>query len=110
MSWASKIKAHGQKQARAKVPARPRPKVQETYFTVRNASDNGDPGEVAPCYFIEDDGMVTLTDRSGKEIGKPVPLEGRPARSIAAVLAKAAWKKDGGDFSRRLEYPNLRIA
>ena len=103
MSWAAKIKAHGQKQARAKAPARPRPAVQEAYFTVRLPSGH-DPGEVAPCYFIEEDGKVTLTDNRGKEIGKPVATEGRSARSIAAAIAKARWSADGGDFNRRLDY------
>lgn len=110
MSWAARIKAHGQKQARAKAPARPRPKVQEAYFTVRNPSGN-DPGEVAPCYFIEEDGKVTLTDRKGNNLSAATSFDGCSARSVAAVLAKARWRADhGGDFNRPINYRPLSIA
>ncbi|RZM98717.1 hypothetical protein CWO91_36835 [Bradyrhizobium genosp. SA-3] len=102
MSWASKIKAHGQKQARAKAPARPKPVVQECYVTVRRPTEN-DPGEVAPAYFTVENDHITLTTDRGEPIGKPVALNGQDPRRIAGVLAHQK-RKDGGDFNRRLEY------
>jgi hypothetical protein len=104
MSWASKIKAHGQQQARAKRPPRSRLPVQECFITVRRPTDT-DPGEVASVFFVVEDDHVRLTDAKGKEAGKPVPLEGRDPRSIAVALAQAKRRTDDSiNFNRRLEY------
>ena len=55
----------------------------ETYVhvQVRQCQDDDDPGEIAEGWFSVDDGVVTVTNATGKFVGSHALLKGEDARS-----------------------------
>jgi hypothetical protein len=90
----------------------PRPPIIETYVQVqvRQCQDDDDPGEIAEGWFSINDGVVTVTDVQGREIGGRAMLSGEDARVVAKQLLREKKQPESESFNRRLNYPKSGIA
>jgi hypothetical protein len=90
------------------------PEIKSIYVTVRQQSDApGDLGETVVAHYIFDQGVVTLTDESGKPLdGKSHTLAPREnPRAVASRLRRREWlRESGSDFNRPLHYRPLNLA
>ena len=71
------------------------------------------PGAAEQGFYVEVDGLLTMTDESGKPINKPYKLAANDDEHvIAGRLTRERWMKATGtsDFNRRLNYQNSGIA
>ena len=87
--------------------------ILSTWVQTRAPRDAGDPGACEPVWYSVVDGVVMLTDESGKPTGDKHPLSpGDDASQVAGRLALAAIKKAWGetDFNRPLGYQRIGIA
>ena len=90
----------------------PQPPVFETYICVqtRACDFDGDPGEIAESWFSINDGVVTVTDVQGREIGGRAMLSGEDARAVAKQLLREKKPPESENFNRPLSYPNAGLA
>jgi hypothetical protein len=113
LSWIDKLETHGRQAAKAKKPAKPKPKVERVIVTIRPSDpETGDPGSARIGYYTVEGELLTLTDENGTAIkndrGDPVTatLESPgDARAIASVLTR---KRSRGSGMRGFEKGALR--
>lgn len=111
-NWLDRLESHGRQVTKARreleIAARPKPQVQETFITIRGASEH-DPGEIAIAYFVVEDGLVTLTDQNGSPLSgsEPRRLDGEDAARVAARLLRNRRTEDRDDFTtRQVNFPS----
>src|SRR4051812_47357178 len=96
-TWAKKIIAHGEKQKAATKPRKARPPLQETWAQVR-PSNGSDPGEVIPCFFTVNEGVLTVTDEKGAPIEEITAYTLLPSDNPASLACSFAMQqKRSGD-------------
>jgi hypothetical protein len=103
MSWIDKLEEQGKKSVKEKRKHKPRPHVHEVIVSVRNASEDGDPGECAIGYFIVQGDTVTLSDENGERLKEYTAKFGdADPRSIAGMMVRRRWEGSRGeaDFNR----------
>jgi hypothetical protein len=90
----------------------PQPPIIETYVQVqiRQCQDDDDPGEIAEGWFSVNNGVVTVTDVQGREIGGRAMLSGEDARVVAKQLLREKKVPESENFNRPLSYPNAGLA
>lgn len=118
MSWLDKLRDRGLEamqpaEETALAIAEPAPEIKQVWFQTR-APQSGDLGEIYPTFYsVTDDGLLTMHDEAGKQIGDKYTLRvGEEPRQAAQRMGKMAWIKARGesDFNRPLGYQPLGIA
>ena len=86
------------------------PRSQPTYVrvTIRNGTDDGDPGAIAEARYIVEDGCVVLTDLDGKHMTSRALLKGQDPAAVARALLREA--EEPKSFARPIRYPKLGLA
>jgi hypothetical protein len=78
------------------------------FVTTRQATDNGDPGQIAEALWSLDDGCVVLTDLEGRHLTSRALLKGQDPLAVARALLHEA--EEPKDFHRPISYPKLGLA
>jgi hypothetical protein len=76
--------------------------------TIRNGTDDGDPGAIAEARYIVEDGCVVLTDLDGKHMTSRALLKGRDPAAVARSLLREA--EEPKSFNYPIRYPKLGLA
>jgi len=83
---------------------------QHFYITIRNGTNEGDPGQIQEGWYVVDNGIVRLTDQDGRfrrgDAERKLPADGN-ALGIAKDLLRITSKRTG--FNRPLRAPDLGI-
>ena len=89
----------------------PQPPVIETPICVqvRQCRDENDPGEIAEGYFSVDGKTVTVTNKSGGDVGSRTMLKGEDPRVVAKQLLREK-SPEAEEFNRVLHYPSAGLA
>jgi hypothetical protein len=78
------------------------------FVTTRQATDNGDPGQIAEALWSVDDGCVVLTDLEGRHLTSRALLKGQDPAAVARALLREA--EEPKSFNHPIRYPRLRLA
>jgi len=79
------------------------------FVTTRQATDDGDPGQIAEAlWLVDEEGCVVLTDLDGRHITGRALLPGQDPLTVARALLRGA--EEPKDFHRPISYPKLGLA
>jgi hypothetical protein len=78
------------------------------FVTTRQATDDGDPGQIAEALWSVDDGCVVLTDLDGRHISGRALLPGQDPLAVARALLREAEEPES--FNHPIRYPKLGLA
>jgi hypothetical protein len=80
-SWIDDLAGHAAKSAKAKKPAKPKPKIERVIVTIRPSDpETGDPGSARFGYYTVEGELLTLCDENG------TPIKNSQDQMITAVL------------------------
>jgi hypothetical protein len=78
------------------------------WVATRQATEDGDPGQIAEAWVTVEGGCVTLTDRDGKHVNSRAMLKGEDPAALARVLLHEA--RAGTDFNWAISYQKSGVA
>ncbi len=79
------------------------------FTTTRQATKDGDPGQIAEALWsVDEEGCVALTNREGRHIGGRALLKDEDPAAVARALLREA--EEPKDFQRPIHYPKLGLA
>ena len=94
-------------------PVKAKPEPQFVWIQIRAPRNAADLGEIAPAFYTVDDGLLVMTDETGKPTGAEYRLlPDDDPRRIAARLAQEDRRKTVGEgnFNRSLAYGPAGVA
>jgi hypothetical protein len=79
------------------------------FVTTRQATDDGDPGQIAEAlWLVDEEGCVVLTDLEGRHITSRALMKGDDPLAVARALLREV--EEPKDFARPIRYPKLGLA
>ena len=78
------------------------------FTTTRQATNDGDPGQIAEALWSVDDGAVVLTDLEGRHITGRALLKDEDPLTVARALLREA--EEPKSFNHPISYPKLGLA
>jgi hypothetical protein len=89
-------------------PPIPHSQPEYIFVTTRQATDAGDPGQIAEALWSVNDGCVVLTDLEGRHLTSRALLKGQDPAAVARALLREA--EEPKRLGRPIRYPKLGLA